>query len=325
MKTVLPVCASLLLLSGALGGCAGVSSARGTTGYARSDYSVGTVTAQSSGGSYAPSPSGAPAAQPTGGYGSTVSGDMVAPATTSASRTPSVESNGGVAPGYEPPPSQRQGLATEYGETRASAMTYTPFVRASSQPFDTAAVFYNDASGVTAQAAFHAATTLPYFGVYNNGIRVSLRDEGNSPLAGYRVNDRNYVFGHAGQRYTIVLENSTAARFEAVVSVDGLDVINGETAGYTHRGYILPPYGRLEIDGFRQDLHTVAAFRFGAVGDSYAAQMGSARNVGVIGVALFSERGVVLQPYQDPNETILRETASPFPNQFAPPPPRRGW
>jgi hypothetical protein len=239
--------------------------------------------------------------------------------------TATVESNTGVAPSYEPPPSQRQGLATEYGEARASQMTYTPFVRAAADPFDTAAIFYNDATGVAAQAAFHAATTLPFFGVYNNGVRVSLRDEGNSPLSGYRVNDRNFVLGHAGQRYTIVLENSTPARFEAVVSVDGLDVINGQPAGYSHRGYILPAFGRLEIDGFRQDLNTVAAFRFGSVQDSYAAQTGTARNVGVIGVALFSERGVVLRPYQDPNETLLRETASPFPNQFAPPPPRRTW
>ncbi len=65
----------------------------------------------------------------------------------------------------------------------------------------------------------------------------------------------------------------------------------------------------------------MATFRFGSVGDSYAAQQGDARNVGVIGVALFAERGAVVDLEQ--NEVELRERANPFPNGFAPPPARR--
>ena len=58
------------------------------------------------------------------------------------------------------------------------------------------------------------------------------------------------------------------------------------------RGYLVDPHGELEIDGFRQSMETVAAFRFGSVRGSYADQKhGDTRNVGVIGVALFNERG----------------------------------
>ena len=55
---------------------------------------------------------------------------------------------------------------------------------------------------------------------------------------------------------------------------------------FDNRGYVLMPFATLEIEGFRQSNEAVAAFRFAAVGESYAAQMGAARNVGVIGVAL---------------------------------------
>jgi hypothetical protein len=49
--------------------------------------------------------------------------------------------------------------------------------------------------------------------------------------------------------------------------------------------------------------------------------MGSARNVGVIGVAFFAERG---DSFVDPSETRLRDRASPFPADphFAQPPRR---
>jgi hypothetical protein len=78
------------------------------------------------------------------------------------------------------------------------------------------------------------------------------------------------------------------------------------------------PHANLEIDGFRQSDDQVAAFRFSKVRDSYAAQRGEARNVGVIGIAFFAERG---DDWDSP-ELRRRDTASPFPNEgrFAPPP-----
>ena len=71
-------------------------------------------------------------------------------------------------------------------------------------------------------------------------------------------------------------------------------------------------------------MEEVAAFRFGAVSDSYAAEMGDDRNVGIIAVALFGERGAVV-PWLD-HAAARRRGADPFPGRFAAPPPRdRGW
>lgn len=101
---------------------------------------------------------------------------------------------------------------------------------------------------------------------------------------------RYYVHGNAGTRYTIRVSNPTAQRVEAVVSVDGLDVIDGESGDLRKRGYVVPPYGEVRIEGWRTSLADVASFRFSAVKGSYAGKKGKARNVGVVAVAIFAEQ-----------------------------------
>jgi len=115
--------------------------------------------------------------------------------------------------------------------------------------------------------------------------------------------------------------NQSANRFEAVVTVDGLDVIDGKPGALAKRGYLVAPFATVDIDGFRQSMDEVAAFRFGSVRGSYAGQKGNDRNVGVIGVAVFAERGAT-QPWTE-REIGRRETADPFPGRFAAPPVAR--
>jgi hypothetical protein len=74
----------------------------------------------------------------------------------------------------------------------------------------------------------------------------------------------------------------------------------------------------LSIDGFRTSDDAVAAFRFGRVADSYAAQTGGDRNVGVIGLAIFAERGARWTR----GELRRRDTADPFPERGYAAPPR---
>jgi hypothetical protein len=101
----------------------------------------------------------------------------------------------------------------------------------------------------------------------------------------------SFVAGEHGERYGIRLINRSARRVEAVVSVDGRDVISGEPGSFkTQRGYVIAPFGSVVVDGFRQSLDHVAAFRFTHHGDSYAARRGAPQHVGVIGVAVFEER-----------------------------------
>lgn len=106
----------------------------------------------------------------------------------------------------------------------------------------------------------------------------------------FAFKDRYYVQGNLNQRYTIRVTNPTSSRVEAVVSVDGLDVVDGEGGDLRKRGYIVPAYGEVRIEGFRTSLADVATFRFSSVDSSYAGKKGKARNVGVIAVAIFEEQ-----------------------------------
>jgi hypothetical protein len=134
-----------------------------------------------------------------------------------------------------------------------------------------------------------------------------LRENGES-LPTYAMRDRFYVQGSANERYVIRISNPTPRRIEAVVSVDGLDVIDGENGDLRKRGYVVPAYGETRIEGFRTSTSDVATFRFSSVSGSYAGQKGKARNVGVIAVALFEEQQA------EPDQIIVGE---------APPPPPR--
>jgi hypothetical protein len=121
--------------------------------------------------------------------------------------------------------------------------------------------------------------------------QVDLIDENGNPLSTYAHRGRYYVMGDAGQRYRVRVTNPTPRRVEAVISVDGLDVVDGRPADFaSKRGYVIPAYGQVVIDGFRTSMDDVATFRFSSVSNSYAGRKGLPRNVGVIGVALFAER-----------------------------------
>ncbi len=150
----------------------------------------------------------------------------------------------------------------------------------------------------TALAIAPAKTRAPY------DVQV-IREDGET-LPTYAFRDRFYVQGNLNDRYVIRVTNPTPNRVEAVVTVDGLDVIDGETGALEKRGYIVPGYGDVRIEGFRTSLDDVATFRFSSVDGSYAGKSGKARNVGVIAVAIFEEQA----PPPD-QQIIVGETAPP--------------
>jgi hypothetical protein len=99
-----------------------------------------------------------------------------------------------------------------------------------------------------------------------------------------------WVAGKPGHRYSIQIANRQNGRLLAVTSVDGLNVLTGDSAGFDQRGYVYMPWQSYEIAGWRKSDAEVAAFNFTALPNSYAARTGRPANVGVIGVALFRER-----------------------------------
>ena len=105
-----------------------------------------------------------------------------------------------------------------------------------------------------------------------------------------------WVAGRPGARYAITVRNRLGERVLAVPSVDGVNVLSGETAAWDQRGYVFSPYERYQITGWRKSDSQVAAFEFSHIANSYAARTGRPAHVGVIGVALFREQPPVPQP-----------------------------
>jgi hypothetical protein len=123
-----------------------------------------------------------------------------------------------------------------------------------------------------------------------------LTDEWGRTLPTFEHRGRTFVLGEPGQRYLVRVRNGSDRRAEVVVSVDGRDVVDGQRASWDRRGYLVEPYGEVTIEGYRLSRADVAAFRFSSVSRSYAAAKGDARDVGVIGVAVFPERAPVWRP-----------------------------
>jgi hypothetical protein len=234
---------------------------------------------------------------------------------------PSATSRATSASAYAEPPHDRPGLGTKWGETRKSTSGEANFQRAQpNEPIATAEIFYNDRAGIEAMAT----TTLfsrrwpILYGPAATLVALGLRDESGRFLPGLVMAGRWFVVGEEGRRYSILVKNQSEYRLEIVLSVDGLDVLDGRSASLRKRGYVVEPHRTLVVDGFRQSADSVAAFRFGPVRESYAHEKyHNSRNVGVIGAAIFNERGTF--PWTE-HEVNKRLRANPFPNRFAQPP-----
>jgi hypothetical protein len=109
-------------------------------------------------------------------------------------------------------------------------------------------------------------------------------------MTAYRKDGRSYVAGRPASRYAIRLANQTGGRVMVVLSVDGVNVITGQTASVGQSGYVLDPWQSYDIVGWRKSDTAIASFVFAALGDSYAARTGRPGNVGVIGLAAFLEK-----------------------------------
>jgi len=99
-----------------------------------------------------------------------------------------------------------------------------------------------------------------------------------------------FVAGVPGNEYTIRIRNRSSEDVLAIVSVDGVNAVTGQTASSAQGGYVIAARSYLEIKGWRKSLERTAAFYFTDLGDSYAARTGRPDNVGVIGVALFKRK-----------------------------------
>jgi len=132
-------------------------------------------------------------------------------------------------------------------------------------------------------------------------VAVIDRDTGVAlPL--HRHRGEYWVVGVPGERYAIEVRNRLGGRLLAVASVDGVNVVSGETAAWDQAGYVLDPGEHYQISGWRKSDSDVAAFTFTSLPNSYAVRTGRPANVGVIGVALFREQPP--RPYVEPQARL---------------------
>jgi len=122
-------------------------------------------------------------------------------------------------------------------------------------------------------------------------VDVSIYDRTNGRvLPVFSGDGRYYVAGRPGNEYEIRIRNSTGTDFLAVVSVDGVNVVSGQTASPSQGGYVVSAGQAVRIAGWRKSLSRVAAFYFTDHSDAYATRTGRPDDVGVIGVALFRSK-----------------------------------
>ena len=174
-----------------------------------------------------------------------------------------------------------QRLGTQWGEGISSNITNVDLRRTSGQPVDVTEINYS--------AARYTGNAIREVSIANGRIGMSVLDDSGRKWELAKDGSYLYLRGREGERYQLFYQNYSQNTYEIVATVDGLDVLNGSAGSLSNRGYVLYPNSTLRIEGFRKSQSEVAAFRFSAPRDSYAANTdaGSVRNVGVIGTAVF--------------------------------------
>ena len=209
----------------------------------------------------------------------------------------------------------RPGLATQAGYEMTSAVADIPFYRKTTGQADAVDSFhYNDETGARAMAEVLGGGSKKRgsFSVAGGRLEVALQSGGYSgPFERYEAGGKRIVIGSPGSSYEIFLSNRTKHAVEVVASVDSLDVMDGKSASVKKRGYIIPAKSDLAIEGFRVNARTVKRFVFGSVDASAAAKAGQARNVGVIGLAVYDEDEAQAKIARLV-ETQKRSVANPF-------------
>ncbi len=151
--------------------------------------------------------------------------------------------------------------------------------------------------------------------------------ESGANLRQYPHRGETFVAGAPGHRYAVRLVNRSNERVLAVLSVDGVNAISGQTAATEQTGYVLDPYESTEVAGWRKNMSEIAAFEFTTLSESYAAQTGRPGNVGVIGLAVFREHVVRPPIYRnkvDKSSTAGEAKRAPEMPAAAPPAPTGG-
>lgn len=128
--------------------------------------------------------------------------------------------------------------------------------------------------------------------MFELSIAVPSKRDGMVKIPEYGHNGLTFIEGRKGQPFHLKMRNDSAHRVMAVVSIDGLSIVDGQTCTAQSRGYVIPAYSAITVQGWRTSLTEVNTFKFETKeGGSYARRMGvETQNCGVIAAKFFSEK-----------------------------------
>ncbi len=109
------------------------------------------------------------------------------------------------------------------------------------------------------------------------------------PVREYLHEGKIYIEGKEDTNFNIRIKNNGWEKILAIPSIDGLSVVSGKEASYDSRGYIISGHDAVKVEGWRTSDKEVAQFYFTNPSSSYANKKGKAGNLGVVGVAIFTE------------------------------------
>lgn len=182
---------------------------------------------------------------------------------------------------------ESQKLGTAWGDDVRSAVKSVDATRKYASPDEVVMVSYSAQAPASGQKSY---------ALTKGDIEFAVRDANFRSLPITTVFNRRsgeyewHIAGQADQQYQLYFRNHSVNRdYEIVVTVDGLDVLNGQPGKLENNGYLLYAGKSMSIKGFRKNSQTEAAFTFSKPNASYAANsaFGDANNVGVIGFAVF--------------------------------------
>lgn len=129
----------------------------------------------------------------------------------------------------------------------------------------------------------------------NNDYSISVIPDSDKAKVFYtNFNGQNFCVVPKKGAYKISIRNNTNRPVAMTVTVDGLNVLNGEPGSYKGMKYFVPPHTTTTIPGWQRSNNEASAFLFTGKDKSYANRSGNGTtNTGVIGLAVFS---VVSQP-----------------------------
>ena len=127
----------------------------------------------------------------------------------------------------------------------------------------------------------------------------------------------DWIEARNGTKYEVEVKNDSYNRILSVVSIDGLNVINGKHEDPLYvTGYIIHQHSNVKIPGWKISADNVREFYFTPQEQSYSAKLGAdLSNTGVIATAIYKEKiqwTYTTSTYCPPPYTIKEPWGNPW-------------